>query len=396
MQRADDLLCFSHLRWDFVFQRPNHLMCRAAAKRRVLYIEEPHYGATQAHVTTLEARPNLFVVTPRLPQGLSLLGELTTQRGLLARVYRELGVNDPLVWLYTPMALDLIEGLSTAAVVYDCMDELSGFHGAPAALQLLEAKLLARADLVFTGGASLCRAKRRRRRDAHLFPSSVDLQHFQAARRPVEGPPDQRDLPGPRIGFFGVIDERMDLELVAEVARRRPDWSIVLVGPVVKIDPAALPRLPNIHYLGQKSYAELPSYLAGWDVAMMPFAMNDATRFISPTKTLEYLAGGKPVVSTPIADVVSPYGEQGLVAIARDAGEFVAATQELLDGDRPALETVDTFLARGSWDRTWEAMAALIDDTVAKRRRGRQSHTHTISAEERATNSTAVGFDGGR
>jgi UDP-galactopyranose mutase len=396
MQRANDLLCFSHLRWNFVFQRPNHLMCRAAAKRRVLYIEEPIYGAAQAHVTTTEARPNLLVVTPHLPQGMNLVGELAAHRALLDRVYRQLDVNEPLVWLYTPMALELTEGLSPAAVVYDCMDELSGFHGAPAALQLLEAKLLARADLVFTGGASLCRAKRRRRRDAHLFPSSVELEHFRAARLGVEEPADQRDLPGPRIGFFGVIDERTDLELLADVARRRPDWSLVMVGPVVKIDPASLPRLPNIQYLGQKTYAELPSYLAGWDVAMMPFAMNDATRFISPTKTLEYLAGGKPVVSTPIADVVSPYGEQGLVAIARDADEFVAGTQKLLAGERPTLEAVDAFLARGSWDRTWDAMATLIEDTVAKRRRGRQVHTHAIGADDRATSSTAVGFDGGR
>jgi len=395
MQRAD-LLCFSHLRWNFVFQRPNHLMSRAAATRRVLFIEEPIYGTGQPHVTTSEAQPNLLVLTPHLPQGLTGLGAITAQRTVLERMYTELRVSDPLVWLYTPMALDLTEQLSPSAVIYDCMDELSGFHGAPAALQLLEARLLARADLVFTGGASLCRAKRRRRRDAHLFPSSVDLHHFQAARSKVDEPADQRELPGPRLGFFGVIDERMDLELIANVARQRPDWSIVLVGPVVKIDPASLPRLPNIHYLGQKTYDELPRYLAGWDVAIMPFAMNDATRFISPTKTLEYLAGGKPVVSTPIADVVSPYGEQGLVAIARDADEFVAAAARILAGERPERERVDAFLARNSWDQTWQAMASLIEDAVAKRRRTRPGQPHHASPEERLPGSAALGLDAGR
>jgi UDP-galactopyranose mutase len=275
------------------------------------------------------------------------------------------------------MALDLVEDLSPSLVVYDCMDELSAFAGAPAALRAHETLLLTRADLVFTGGQSLCQAKRTKRRDAHLFPSSVDVEHFREARSLRDEPADQRDLPGPKLGFFGVIDERMDLPLLESIARARPDWSVVMLGPVVKIDPATLPSLPNIHYLGRKAYSELPSYLSGWDVALMPFALNEATRFISPTKTLEYLAGGRPVVSTPIRDVVSPYGERGLVQIASTPREFVAAAERLLEDGALDLQRVDAFLMQGSWDETWKSMERLIDDCLSRQQPSRLLRAET-------------------
>lgn len=166
-----------------------------------------------------------------------------------------------------------------------------------------------------------------------------------------------------------MLDERLDIALVKELASLRPDWSIILIGPVVKIDPDLLPRQSNIYYLGPKNYSELPLYLAGWDIAIMPFAINESTEFISPTKTPEYLCGGKPVISTPISDVVSDYGQPGLVSIAANAGEFVIAAEEILrNPDRQAwLEEVDKSLAVNSWDITWEQMSALITSVLNRK-----------------------------
>ncbi len=183
-----------------------------------------------------------------------------------------------------------------------------------------------------------------------------------------EDPPDQAAIPHPRLGFYGVIDERMDLGLLDGIAKARPDWHLVLIGPVVKIDPATLPNHSNIHYLGGKSYQELPNYLAGWDVALLPFARNESTRFISPTKTPEYLAAGKPVVSTSIKDVVRPYGEENLVYIADTVSESVAAIAAALDETRTNsdwLSHVDAFLSTTSWDLTWQTMDELIETEIA-------------------------------
>jgi glycosyltransferase involved in cell wall biosynthesis len=260
------------------------------------------------------------------------------------------------------MALEFTRHLSAAAIVYDNMDELSAFRDAPPKLLALESELLERADIVFTGGHSIYEAKRHRHRNIHPFPSSIDVPHFSAARRSTRADPaDQATLPRPRLGFFGVVDERMDLDLVEGIAALRPDWHLVMLGPVVKIDKASLPRLSNIHWLGMKQYDELPAYLAGWDVGIMPFAINEATRFISPTKTPEFLAAGLPVISTPIRDVIRPYGAAGLVEIAGSADEFVSKAERLIrERDVSWLQAVDRQLAMNSWDRTWESMEAKI------------------------------------
>jgi UDP-galactopyranose mutase len=253
------------------------------------------------------------------------------------------------------------------------MDELSAFAGAPPALREREAALMRRADVVFTGGHSLYEAKRDLHPNIHPLPSSVDVAHFARARVPrSEGEPaDQAPIPGPRLGFFGVVDERMDIDLLAAVADARPHWQIVMLGPVVKIDPANLPRRANVHWLGMKKYDELPAYLAGWDVALLPFARNASTRFISPTKTPEYLAAGKPVVSTSIRDVVRPYGEQGLVSIADTPADFVAAIESYLGETDETRSTrgarVDDMLSRTSWDRTYDRVEELLQACLAKR-----------------------------
>jgi UDP-galactopyranose mutase len=363
------LLCFSHLRWDFVFQRPQHLMARFARAMRVLYWEEPKVegglNAPRLKVAPCAAT-GVVVLTPELPANMAATAVDDAVRGLLNAFLA--GEPGPFVrWYYTPMMLPFSADVPAACVVYDCMDQLASFKGAPPGLLELEARLIEEADLVFTGGQSLFEAKRERRSDAHLFPSSVDFEHFAAARREGPEPVDQAAIPAPRLGYCGVIDERLDLALLAAVADARPDRSIVMVGPVVKISEDDLPRRPNIHYLGGKSYHELPAYLRGWDVALMPFAMNEATRFISPTKTPEYLAAGCPVVSTPVIDVVRRYGALDGVWVAADAPAFAAACDEAL-ALRPGgawRDAADAVLAEGSWDRTFERMADLVDAAVA-------------------------------
>jgi glycosyltransferase involved in cell wall biosynthesis len=364
-----DLICLSHLRWDFVYQRPNHLLARCARERRVFFVEEPAYGEGPPRLEVSERAGGVRVCVPTLPPGTSAADAEWLQSAMLRELLRGENVREHVAWYYTPMALAFTGALRPLATVYDCMDELSAFWGAPAALAVRERELLRRADLVFTGGRSLYEAKRALHPSVHAFPSAVEIEHFGKARGPHADPDDQAPYPRPRLGYFGVIDERMDLALLEGVARARPGWQLMMVGPTAKIDRSDLPRLPNLHYLGPKAYAELPRYIAGWDVALMPFARNESTRFISPTKTPEYLAAGRPVVSTPIRDVVRPYGVEGLVQIAEGVEAFVAACEATLaEADRAAwLVKVDAALSRMSWDRTWEAMARLVDDVVAAR-----------------------------
>ena len=368
MPPAFDVVCVSHLRWDFVYQRPQHLFSRCAREHRVFFVEEPMFDADEPFLDVLDRTGGLRVVVPHLPVGLDPDRAEAYQITLLADLFEDYAIEDFVLWYYTPMAIGFTRHLQPSATVYDCMDELSAFRGAPLLMRQREAELLARADLVFTGGQSLYEAKKHQHPAVYAFPSSVDVAHFAQARTLQLDPADQAAIPAPRLGFYGVIDERMDIELLDGLAALRPDWQIVMVGPVIKIDEADLPRRPNIHYLGSKQYAELPAYLAGWDVALMPFARNESTKYISPTKTPEYLAAGKPVVSTSIRDVVRPYAEQGLVRIADTAEETLAAVEAALAEDAVArLERTDAFLKQMSWDRTWSRMARLIDDVLATR-----------------------------
>ena len=364
-----DILCLSHLRWDFVFQRPQHLLSRAAKQGLVFYVEEPVFDDGGGFRVELGKRANgVRVVVPHVARGSDRATSIAASRRALTRLIDEHGLTDFVLWFYTPMALPAAMHLAPAAVVYDCMDELSLFVGAPPDLCRLEASLFDRADIVFTGGQALYEAKRTRHPNVHAFPSSVDVEHFARARSITADPVDQRHIPRPRLGFFGVIDERMDYELLAGVAAARPDWHSILIGPTAKIDTASLPRAANIHYLGPKRYDELPAYIAGWDVATLPFARNDATRFISPTKTPEYLAAGKPVVSTSIRDVVRPYGQQGLARIADTVPTFVAAIDAAIaEAAADRWRAADAFLSHTSWDGTWARMRLLIEQTMTAR-----------------------------
>jgi len=369
------LICFSHLRWNFVFQRPQHLMSRFAQEMDVIFWEEPvEIGPREtAYLQVREAQdaPNVRVVVPHLPQGMPEdAREAALQRLLEAHLANVRGAL--IAWYYTPMMLPFSKHITPDLTVYDAMDELSKFKFAPDHLLGYEQELIDRSDIVFTGGSSLYEAKKNRHDNVHCFPSSVDRAHFMKSRARQFDPADQEDLPRPRLGFYGVIDERFDTALLEEAAQMRPDWSFVMVGPVVKISEDELPKRPNIHYLGGKGYNQLPAYLSGWDVALMPFAMNESTQFISPTKTPEYLAGGKPVVSTPIRDVVRHYGQLEGVQIAGDAESFIAACEKALDLSRDPesgwLAEADLMLSATSWDTTQGRMAGLIGELLGTRR----------------------------
>jgi UDP-galactopyranose mutase len=317
-------------------------------------------------------RTGVHVVTPLLPQGTSARDAKAITSSFLQSLFQTKQIKDYVAWYYTPMAIDLSLAAKPKVTVYDCMDELSLFLHAPPELQLNERRLFKTCDLVFTGGVSLYEAKRHLHPRVHAFPSSVDVVHFAKARLLPDSAADQKHLARPRLGFAGVIDERMNLDLIREIADRRPTWQLVMIGPIVKIDPASIPQGANIHWLGMKEYHQLPTYLAGWDLALMPFAQNDSTRYISPTKTPEYLAAGLQVISTPIRDVARTYGQLGLVQIASDAEEFVRAGDSLLG--RPVSQkwqqAVDQHLAALSWDKTWCAMNTLIGDVAALKNLG--------------------------
>ena len=360
------LIVFCHLRWDFVFQRPQHLMTRLAEHYNILFVEEPVQTEGPAHLKKTAVAPNITVCQPHtnVPHYGFHDDQIPVLQGLLSDLVPE--GERPVVWFYTPMALPLLQGLDPALVVYDCMDELSAFKNPPKQLLQRESALLNIADLVFTGGPSLYEAKKNRHPNAHCFSSSVDAAHFRQALDAAISHPEQAHVAGPRLGFYGVIDERFDTGLVRDMAAAHPEWQIVLVGPVVKIDPAELPRAENVHYMGQRGYQELPKFLAGWDVCLLPFAMNESTKFISPTKVLEYMAAEKPSVSTPITDVKVPYGD--VVAIAETPAEYIAACERMLaqsaEENAAMAKRMREVVANTSWDKTAARMHELISNAV--------------------------------
>ena len=398
------LVCISHLWWDWVWQRPQHLISRLARHYPVFWAEEPRIeiGPPYEGFGVTEERPNLrvarlifrsdadtfwqrlnetldrsgghaFKVSETIQEASLLFGspaQEQLEREVRAYVASWRGAGPLILWLYTPVVVHFIDLLQPDLVVYDVMDELTAFKFAPPLLRQQEQELMARADLVFTGGPSLYAARQGRHPDVHLFPSGVEQQHFaQALDADLALPEEVRDLPRPILGFFGVIDERVDLELLAASAAARPDWSWVMIGPILKIEERSLPRLPNIHYLGKQDYQQLPAYLKAFDVALLPFARNEATRFISPTKTLEYMAAHKPIISTSIQDVITLYGS--VVRIADSPEELVAQVQAALDeapeerAQRLARE--DALLRRYAWDQIADEMYRLIEDRLNRK-----------------------------
>lgn len=365
-----DIICFSHLRWNFVFQRPQHLLTRWAREVRVFYYEEPVKGNFDTNYlkTVYSKNLNLTVITPHVKESLNEKEVNTYLKESVNEIIKWYEISDYLLWYLTPMAVEFTIHLDPKIVVYDSMDELSCFKGAHPDIIPNEKLLFRLADVVFTGGHNLYEFKKDRHHNIHPFPSSIDQRHFESGLGKAD-PPDQAVIKGPRVGFFGVIDERLDIDLLDRLSQLMPEIQFIMIGPVVKIDPASLPKRENIHYLGQKNYDELPAYLAHWDVAFLPFARNESTRFISPTKTPEYLSAGKPVVSTSIHDVVVPYGELGFVEIADNPEDFASAINLVLKqkDDETWLRKVKDHLKCNSWDLTWSKMKEVIYKTLEQK-----------------------------
>lgn len=373
------LICFSHLRWDFVFQRPQQLLSRFAKNFKILFIEEPIFQqGCEDHLTSKVYIEGITIIVPYIDESKQEQERNISLRNLIATALKDTDISESIFWYYNPMAFPLTAQYQPKLVIYDCMDELSAFKFAPANISYHEEQLMSKADIMFTGGKSLYNAKKDKHPDIYAFPSSIDKNHFGSARHITEQPADQAEIKGPKLGFFGVIDERFDIELIREVANAKPDWQFILIGPVVKIDPAPLPRSSNIHYLGSKSYQELPAYIAGWDIALIPFQLNESTRYISPTKTPEYLAAGVPVISSPIKDVINPYGLNGLVKIVGNAAGLIQeATAILSSTEREKwLMQVDEFLAPDSWDNTCEKMMNIIQKKTYANSQDMKTRSH--------------------
>jgi glycosyltransferase involved in cell wall biosynthesis len=375
---VDPLIVFSHLRWDFVYQRPQHLLSRLASDRPVIFFEEPVNGTATAYFERFSPCANVEVLRPHTPCGAHGFhdDQLAYLQPLLNEYLRDFGIDRCDAWFYTPLALPLLAELRPRLVIYDCMDALAAFKDAPRQMQQRETALLKTADLVLCGGPSLYDAKRALHPNVLCLPSAVDAAHYrpQAVAQPVsEGRSDgalngiNEGLPRPRLGFFGVIDERLDRNLVAALADADPTWQIVMVGPVVKIDVADLPARPNLHWFGQQTYERLPYWVAGWDVCLVPFARNEATRFISPTKTLEYMAAEKPVVSTAITDVDRLYRQA--VEIAHDTDQFIAACRRALletsEQRTRRVQRMRALVSAMSWDSTVEQIRTAMRTAAA-------------------------------
>lgn len=367
-----DMSIYSQLRWDFVYQRPQHIIGRKAKEYRTFYFEEPMDIETTPHTDRRDANYHHYVseegvnvIVPLVHiedmENISLLEKIVKQ------VHQDFSIEQDIFWYYTPMAMAYTSFFNPKITIYDCMDQLAAFKNAPQNLISLEKELFKKADIVFTGGRSLYKEKKQNHDFVHCFPSSIDQEHFGQSKTALPDPDDQEQIAHPRAGFFGVVDERFDTELLKETAALLPEWNFIIVGPTAKIDPEILPKADNIHYLGMKKYAELPYYLANWDAAIMPFALNESTKYISPTKTPEYLAAGKKVISTAVHDVVHPYEDLGLVSIGRTPQEFADHIRNSQGTDPEWAEKVKVFLDDYSWDDTVQKMNQLIKEKLAEK-----------------------------
>lgn len=362
------LIVHCHLRWDFVWQRPQQIFSRLAESHRVLFVEDPLIAEGDARLEISEPHPDVVRLVPVLPPSyahdvdaqceatLPLLQQALREHPLLAGRF-----DDPVQWFYSPMTAPAFLGrFGGRGVVYDCMDELANFRFAPPDIAERERFVMSRADVVFTGGYQLFESKSRHHRNVHFYGCGVDVEHYGKARldeTPL--PASVASLPRPVFGYFGVIDERLDYALLQALAERFPEASIVMAGPFAKVERGELPDRPNIHWLGQQSYADLPALVKGFDVCLMPFALNDATRYINPTKTLEYMAAGKPIVSTAIADVVRNFTP--IVEVAHSQEGFVDAVERAWR--RPDADLIEQGIARAA-DATWDAIVGAMRSDV--------------------------------
>ena len=350
-------------------------MRRLARDRQVFFVEEPRVTKGEPFTVVRRVEPNLHVVSLRVPAHLSARALENAQRRCVASLTPK--DEHPLLWIYSPAASRAARDLEPSLVVYDCVADHASRAGATATMKENERSLLASADLVLTAGTALFEAKRAHNVSTYPLPSSVDVAHFARARSPrnedraglLSG---LRAIPGPRVGFLGSIDDRVDLDLVDRLAEARPGLHIVLCGALSGVTRWTLPDRPNVHYVGAQDYDDLPEHVASWDAAIFPFRGDVATRRSEPSGLLACLAAGKPIVSTPL-DELGPYVAQDLVTVAHPA-QFAAAVDAALrqarspavmNGRRRAREQL---LARTSWDRTCSAMFRLVDEAAMARK----------------------------
>jgi glycosyltransferase involved in cell wall biosynthesis len=354
-----DLVVFSHLRWNFVYQRPQHILSRLANFYNILFVEEPFHPNTENENTSYihEVFPNLSVFNSHAEDIDSTLKLLKEKLG---------SQTIETAWFYSPSFVNALNIFSFEKVVFDCMDELTLFKNAPQSLIEQERELLSKSDIVFTGGKSLYSSKKEHHHNVHCFPSSVDRKHFEKAQNGIKIPEEMDAFTSVVVGYYGVVDERIDYDLLEKTAQMSPTVDFVLIGPFAKVNPESLPSLPNIHFLGMRTYEQLPNYLKRFDIAMMPFAMNDATKFISPTKTLEYMAGGKSIISTPVYDVVRDYSKQ--IEIVENAEQFTTAINKLICQHKAShYLKYQEILDRTSWDNTVNEMYNLMEESVQEK-----------------------------
>lgn len=380
-QQADlehfPIIVHCHLCWDWVWQRPQQFLSRLSQKHKILFVEtvgpDPHLAAPYARFRDAEGFPNITLLRLQFPSWQWRDGAVVDQerRRLVQEALRSDRLagqfERPVQWFYDPMAVTAFAGhMNECATVYDCMDELSKFKGAPPEIVQRERQLLSVADVVFTGGRKMYEAKSAYHNNCHFYGCGVDVEHFGKARQPSTAiPPELARLPKPILGFFGVVDERMDYELVARLADANPGWSVVIVGPMIKIDPATVPQRPNLHWLGGREYKDLPAICGGFDVCLMPFAMNQHTEFINPTKSLEYMATGRVVISSAVPDVVTNFGH--IVKVARSHDEFIELChQAIADRDADAVSRGLAMAADNSWESIVNKLETHIRDVLIR------------------------------
>lgn len=352
--QAYDMIVFCHLRWDFVYQRPQHIISRLAEGYKILVVEEPipFNPSEKSTFSVRSVNSQIDICQPHV-EHMAEIGKYLKKH--LKKTAFSVG------WFYSAAFVSVLETLEFESVVYDCMDELTLFKGASQELLAQENELLSAADVVYTGGKSLYESKKLKHHNVYCFPSSVDVDHFSNQGKPEKTKPeDIANIPTPIVGYYGVIDERIDLELIKNAAAKSPNFSFVMIGPICKIDENDLPRAENIYYLGMKSYDQLPAYLACFDIAMMPFALNDSTKFISPTKTLEYMSAYKPIISTRIKDVERDYS--GCVMLIDNAEDFARAVAKPMKNFKDDYEEI---LNNTSWNKTAERMGLMIKKIIA-------------------------------
>src|SRR5581483_2571840 len=365
------LIVHSHLQWDWVWQRPQQFISRLSHKHRVLFVEAPEIcadtAATEVQLRQVDQFPNVHVVKITVPANRSTdLHWVDQERGravesLLSGPLRQ-KFSSIIQWFYDPMAATAFAGrFNEQLIVYDCMDELSLFRGAAPELVQRERELLRVADVVFAGGPKIWRAKRKLNRNCFCYGCGVDAEHFGRARDPkLVVAKELTDVPRPVFGYIGVVDERIDYDLLAKLADSTKG-SIAMVGPSTKIDIRDLPRRNNLHWIGGRQYTDLPSYAKAFDVCIMPFAMNEATRFINPTKALEYMATGRPIVSTPVEDVIAQFND--VITIADGEATFAEACARA--AAQPEVWRIEQGLALAALS-SWDSIVARLEQRIAE------------------------------